>query len=322
MTVEFDTAGVDAGERFDRWAEASAQLFVPLRFCAPPDQPFRGRIRGAALGPIRLCEIAATAHTVQRTPRLVRAGGGEHFKLSLMLEGSALIVQDDREAVLRPGDFAIYDCDRPYTLHGADGYRMVVGLLPHEHFRLAPERVAQLTATRIPGDAGLAWALAPFLARLARMPAAAPEAGTDGVVRSSQVVGNVLDLIGALCESRLPADDPLRPSARRATALLHSARAYADAHLGDPALSPGMIAAAHYVSVRHLHTAFEPTGISVARWIRERRLERCRAELRDPAHAQETVATIAARWGLVDSSHFSRVFRQAYGMSPRDFRRG
>jgi len=62
---------------------------------------------------------------------LARGDGGEHFKLSLMLEGSALIVQDDREAVLAPGDFAIYDCDRPYTLHGADGFRMVVCLLPH-----------------------------------------------------------------------------------------------------------------------------------------------------------------------------------------------
>jgi AraC-like DNA-binding protein len=309
-TVQFDTAGVELDERADRWAHASSQLFVPLRFTAPRDRPFRGRIRGQTLGPIRVCEIAASAHTVERTPRLARGDGGEHFKLSLVLEGSALIVQDDREAVLRPGDFGIYDCDRPYTLHGAEGFRMVVCRLPHEDFRLSPRQVAPMTATRIPGGRGLAWVLAPFLERLA---------GT-GELRASPVVGNVLDLVAALCEEHLGDAGLARPAQQRATELLVSARAYADAHLGDPELSPGRIAAAHFVSVRHLHTAFEPTGTTVARWIRERRLQRCREELRDPAHAHETVATIAARWGLVDSSHFSRIFRTAYGMSPRDWR--
>ncbi|HEX6452329.1 MAG TPA: AraC family transcriptional regulator [Trebonia sp.] len=32
------------------------------------------------------------------------------------------------------------------------------------------------------------------------------------------------------------------------------------------------------------------------------------------------MAAIARRWGFADSTHFSRRFRQAYGMSPREWR--
>jgi AraC-like DNA-binding protein len=58
----------------------------------------------------------------------------------------------------------------------------------------------------------------------------------------------------------------------------------------------------------------------VTDWIRRRRLDHCRRELLDPRHAGEPISRIAARWGLLDSSHFSRVFRATYGMSPREFR--
>jgi AraC-like DNA-binding protein len=54
--------------------------------------------------------------------------------------------------------------------------------------------------------------------------------------------------------------------------------------------------------------------------IRRRRLERCRAELADPLHAGERVTEIALRWGFNDMPHFSRVFRAAFGASPRDYR--
>ena len=40
----------------------------------------------------------------------------------------------------------------------------------------------------------------------------------------------------------------------------------------------------------------------------------------DPVHAGRSVSEIGARWGLPDAPHFSRVFKTAYGVSPRQFR--
>ena len=92
-------------------------------------------------------------------------------------------------------------------------------------------------------------------------------------------------------------------------------------HLGDPRLSPGSIAAAHYISVRYLPKLFESEQTTVAGWIRQRRLEACRRDLRDPALSDQPVSLIAARRGLPSAAHFSRAFRRAYDISPAEYRR-
>lgn len=57
-------------------------------------------------------------------------------------------------------------------------------------------------------------------------------------------------------------------------------------------------------------------------WIRLRRLERCRRDLRDPRAVDRPVSAIAATWGLPDPAHFSRTFRAAYGITPTEYRSG
>jgi len=113
------------------------------------------------------------------------------------------------------------------------------------------------------------------------------------------------------------AADSMKPQALLAT----SVRDYIEANLADPQLSPASIAAAHFISTRHLHNVFHESGSTVASWIRSRRLERVRRDLRDPLHSGTSVGAVAARWGFLDAAHFSRTFREAFGESPSDWRR-
>ena len=110
------------------------------------------------------------------------------------------------------------------------------------------------------------------------------------------------------------------PEARR-HALLSTVQAFIQQHLGEPWLSPATIAAAHHISLRSLHQLFHDEGLTVAGWIRQRRLEYCRRELSDPALASRPVAAIAARWGFSSASDFSRAFRAVHGLPPAEFRR-
>ncbi|MFE4047964.1 helix-turn-helix domain-containing protein [Streptomyces sp. YIM B13518] len=80
------------------------------------------------------------------------------------------------------------------------------------------------------------------------------------------------------------------------------------------------MAAAHQISTRSLYKLFQEEGLTVAAWVRERRLENCRRALADPALNSRPVHAIAARWGFADSAHFSRAFRAAYGMPPKEYR--
>lgn len=129
----------------------------------------------------------------------------------------------------------------------------------------------------------------------------------------------LMDLLIVALAERLGRAARLAPSTQR-RALLASVRGFIDQRLADPELSPGAIAAAHHISLRYLHKLFEAQPTTVSGWIRQRRLERCRRDLLDPALADWPVSAIAARWGLVDAAHFSRLFRAAYGLPPTEYR--
>ena len=73
----------------------------------------------------------------------------------------------------------------------------------------------------------------------------------------------------------------------------HTARAYVERHLNNPALTPAGCARAIGVSLRALHMAFEPSGESFSQFLQRRRLERCHALLRNQAAASRPVADIA-----------------------------
>jgi AraC-like DNA-binding protein len=75
-----------------------------------------------------------------------------------------------------------------------------------------------------------------------------------------------------------------------------------------------------HVSTRYLHRLFADEGSTVSGWIRQRRLEGCRRDLADPSRCDETVTSIGSRWGLTSSAHLSRLFREAYGVSPTEYR--
>lgn len=97
-------------------------------------------------------------------------------------------------------------------------------------------------------------------------------------------------------------------------------KGYIDQHLADPDLSAERIARAMFVSVRQLYKLWEAEPRPLGQWILERRLDAARQELTSPRGRNRTVAAVARRWGFADSTHFSRRFRQAYGMSPREWR--
>lgn len=98
------------------------------------------------------------------------------------------------------------------------------------------------------------------------------------------------------------------------------AERFIEAHLGDPHLDPDAVAAALHVSRRTLYQSFAADGPGVAATIREHRLRRADALLRDPHQRHRPISEIAAEVGLPDGAHFSRLFRATYGLTPREVR--
>jgi AraC-like DNA-binding protein len=132
----------------------------------------------------------------------------------------------------------------------------------------------------------------------------------------AELVDPTVDLVRALIlgAARTRPEDP------RAD-LLTRIRRHVDANLGDPDLRPSTIAAAHHISVRHLHSVWSTTGTTLGDHITARRLQGARKMLLDSRSRHLTILTIAQRHGFVDPTHFTRRFREAYGVTPGRLRR-
>ncbi len=110
------------------------------------------------------------------------------------------------------------------------------------------------------------------------------------------------------------------PEPSNRAALLAQAKRHIEANLEDPDLSPETIARGIYVSARYLHILFKQEELSVSKYVIAQRLARSLVWMTDPRRAHLPIADISSRLGFKDPSHFARVFKSTYGMSPREYR--
>jgi hypothetical protein len=82
MAILCDTATVSVRDGVELWVEAVSQLFVPLECVPHHGAAFHGRLRAGRLGPLRMCGMEVSPHTVKRT-RLAANTQGDQYKLSL-----------------------------------------------------------------------------------------------------------------------------------------------------------------------------------------------------------------------------------------------
>ncbi|WP_254886058.1 helix-turn-helix domain-containing protein [Streptomyces sp. NA02950] len=304
------TASVPAADRLAYWHEVIERTCVPLDITPIADEPFRGMVTTDRLGCLQISTVEGDANRVRRTARLIAKAEGEHVNLGVQGRNSGVVAQDGREALLGPGDLTFYDTTRPYALRFAEPFRMRLFSVPRQALGLSEPDLQRITAVTLRPDTGTAALVARFLSRLAAEAPSYPPRIGDMLAR------NAVDLLSTLIAERLGQDT----TDTAGTAMRLRIQTFIDRHLSDPDLSPQAIAAEHHVSVRYVHRLFEAEGTTVSRWIQRRRLEACRRELGRPGTGGPSVSAVAHRFGFTSPSHFSRTFRIAYGMSPRQWR--
>lgn len=314
MTLLIDTGVVPAPDRAEFWADSSRSVYHPLHIRTDPSERFTARMWGDSLASIGIFRVAAAANTMIRTRQDIVAGDPECLHLSILLRGRLHGAQAERETLLGPGDITTYDTSHPAVFRAPEPFDLLVLKLPRSTLGKHASTISRLTAVRIPGDAGL-----PRLATRFFCGAAAGLANGSIARQDAGLAEHVIDLVRRLYLDLGGSVQPAPPRTR--AELLLRAQSYIESELGDPKLNPDKVAQACFISTRYLHRIFESEGLSVCAWIRTARLERCRGDLLNPVLADQPIATIAGRWGLPSAQHFSHLFRQAYGCSPREFRR-
>src|SRR5580698_8625403 len=103
-------------------------------------------------------------------------------------------------------------------------------------------------------------------------------------------------------------------------ARLQAAKAFITRNIRRADLSANTVAIHLGVSSRYVHLLFEAEGLSFSRFVIERRLVRAYEMLFDTQRSDRTIAAIAFAAGFSDLSHFNRVFRRRFGMTPSEVR--
>ncbi|NMO90299.1 helix-turn-helix domain-containing protein [Actinomycetospora sp. TBRC 11914] len=287
-----------------------------LRFdveCARPER-FRGSVSRRRLGEASLVAMTSRPHRAVRTAAHIDASPAEYL-LSVQLAGTAEFRQDGRLARVGPGDLVFYDSTRPVEITSGEDYRSLCFRFPTAG---GGRRAADLTATTLDGARGLTPAVAGLLTGLHEA-LEGPGAGCrpDAVLATAR---HAAELARTLFDDELARRgllDALEPHAE----LRARVERHIDENLADPTLSPRSVAAAMFVSTRLLHAVFAEDGRTVGTTIRERRLQRCLADLTDPAQAATPVSAIARRWGFPNATRFGQLVKSVTGRTPVAYRR-
>lgn len=315
MSLLFSTATIKPKDRESYWADAVCDTYVQLECDAlNTGSVFNGEIRLDQLATLGLSRVNASAQHVRRTPAKISKSTEDYFLVSIQTHGTGVITQDGRTAILKPGDFAMYDSTRPYELVFEADFQQFVLMLPGPTLRSQLRDTHALTARQVSGARGAGHLMINMIGSLASDIDTLEPASAAAV---SQSVENIL--IAGL--NSLPGTCNRQPS--HLHALYHQQiKAFVQLHLCDPELSVGQIAAHLRMSISSVHRVFANEPCSLTQWIWAQRLDAVKRDVCDATLANRSISDLAYRWGFNDAAHFSRAFRSRFGCSARDLRAG
>ena len=303
--------GVKAGWRRQYWEKTFNAIHPQCSASVPDETQFQGRVSWRQIGSLLLCDISSSPQHVVRQSSHIQHCGRDVIELNLQLHGEGKVAQDGRECVTRPGEIVLYDSARPYELSFGGPFRLLYINFPKELFRSRFGLAEHVTARTIDGTSGVARFLSDYISALVLQ---SEEEDATFCDRLESHLGDLLVTALSALTRGSASDRYCR------TMALCRAKTFIVENLRDESLSPAIVANTLGVSRRYLYDLFADEELPVGYWIRQRRLERCRLDIENVALSTRSLSDIAFSWGFSDAAHFSRAFRNYYGMSPKDCR--
>jgi len=297
-------------DRFPFWKEVLCEAYIALNPVPDAEQGFGGEVKANLIGSTNVTTISSTRQKVYRRRQEISRMPEEVYFLNLQVEGQCRMMQGGREAFLRPGDFSIVDSTEPYLNdYCSDRWKQHSFRIPRAALKPFLRRSEQQTATLISRSDPVASIACDYLTSIATQaehlgPVAAP------------VSGQIIELVSLAMGISSREEEQARGTLKQQ--LSKSLVQYISTHAADPELTPAKAAHHFRISVRYVHRLLEDSGDTFSKVLLKRRLEKCADDLRaDKGHS---IGEVAFRWGFNDLSHFSRSFKNQFGVSPRDYR--
>jgi AraC-like DNA-binding protein len=306
--IRWATDEFEASDRFDAWHVALNGNYGGWTSTSPLTPAFSAVVECGQVDAFRVIECVCDPCGGTRDRSDMVRDRDEFVALQLVLQGREEVCFAGEQFLLNPGDILVWDTTRPMNFRVVEQLHKLSVMLPLARLRnWLPNRWEDVRRVIQPQNTA-ARLLGGYLQALA------PRRAMDGFKNSDALIETTIGLLVNALEL-----GQSRNSVQLRELQLERVMNYIDDNLNQPDLTPGRIAAANRISLRYLYWLFETLGTSVSQYVIKERLERCRRDLGNPLMARRKVSDIAFSWGFNDVTHFSRRFRQEYGMSPRSF---
>ncbi|PKN71710.1 MAG: AraC family transcriptional regulator [Deltaproteobacteria bacterium HGW-Deltaproteobacteria-12] len=309
MKTVFSTMNLEPKKRFSAWQEAICEHYLKVDVNSPDRDNYEGFISKSVVGPAAVSDVFLSPQDIVRNRQHIAHLDKDCFYVTFPSSGSIVVEQNGQRQVSTLGTAVLFDTTLPYRLRCRDFHQAMYVEMPRSMLidRCPADKLSKVLALNFAD--GLGWALSTFCGLIA----ADSESLAPGI--ATHVVSEIADLLALYIDSesaRKPVDEKLSCKFR-----LQSLKTYIISRLDDPDLTPGIIARENGISLRYLHYLFKVGGTSVSEWIREQRLKRCHQKLTSAKFEGESITAIAFSLGFNSSSHFTRLFKQKFGMTPR-----
>ncbi|HZV08995.1 MAG TPA: AraC family transcriptional regulator, partial [Novosphingobium sp.] len=213
---------------------------------------------------------------------------------------------------LSPGDWCVNGINENCHLSHCGETEHLVVTIPKSALQLDEARIARLGRRHFAGNQGLSRLMCDMAMGQFRE---APYMGTQAANASSAC------LLG-LMRSVLSEEATASARGHARGELVEAIKDFIGHNLTNAMLSIDVIARELGYSKRYLHMAFSQgmPGTTISDHILNERLLACEQDLLYFSGAARPVSEIGQAWGFVDPAHFSRVFRNRYGVPPSVYR--
>lgn len=302
------THSVAEPEQFAFWREAVSNAFVPLE-PAGQARRFDGQLKALTGHALQVATVMADPHLVRLTPDGIRRRSQGGFFVNLVLEGEITIEQFGKSAKLRPGDIYLLDTDAPFSQNFMTRFQILCVTLDPVVLRHHLRNRQPLPSPVLRGDQGLAQLVAHYMQGL-------QATDTEAVLGVQDLAAHHLGALLANATTIGTGRGSLLRTRRRAT--LQRIYNHIEANLDNEDLSVSSTCEALGISRSTLYSVLADAGHSFSNYVRNRRLDECRRQLRELPRS--TITDIAGRWGFSDHSSFTRMFKARFGETPSEAR--
>ena len=292
--------GLKPEERFESYRVAASPLCQadPIRGVAPED----ARCSGWLVDDLLFCNTSFTPTLFRRDKKLAQNGNG--LLLQFYGGGEQRGEVDGHPLYHGQDRVVIQDISRPYTAVGHVQENLGVLIPRHrlsESDRLFQDRPILSWPVTSPRGRILLQTLRTTIETLPDLHQSNAE------IVASGFIGLLNGLVST--EQGLSDNEHVNAACRE------TMKQYIVQNLRDPDLSPAMLSKVFACSRAKIYRLLADDG-GVAAFIRNQRLLKCFRELDLGEKGQTTVNQVAERWGFQDPYHFSKLFKNTFGVPP------